>query len=57
MERFTKDKLCPQCEGVAEFAYHENRPQYVPICTVFESPHMHRTCVQCEYDWPETPLV
>lgn len=57
MERFAKDKLCPQCEGVASFAYHENRAQYAPVCTEFESPHMHRTCNQCDYDWAEAPLA
>ena len=57
MEQFTKARLCPQCEGTAMFAYHENRPESAPVCTVFQTPHMHRTCISCDYQWSETPLV
>lgn len=62
MEPYDKDQQCPQCGGHPRDEYHteiEQKPGQLPkpTCSDFESPHMHRKCNQCQYEWAAAPLV
>jgi hypothetical protein len=63
MVTFDKDSpsTCPQCGNGAGFHYCRNTAP-APVCedvrgAAPNTPHMHRACFTCTYEWAEEPIV
>ena len=55
MKPFNKLARCPICGGAVKMRYCDSRTSD-PFClkeAEDEDAHMHRVCLQCEYEWIE----